>query len=94
MVDDHIYHGYLVICKSKIPFTMYYGSALFFLHVNYIIYKHFDRSLHIGSLIPTYVQNFRPILFFEILGFKVRIMIREMDLLPYLHVSGPIQTKF
>ena len=30
------------------------------LHVNYIVYKHFDWSLHVGSSGPTYVQNFRP----------------------------------
>ena len=42
------------------------------LHVNYIVYKHFDRSLHVGSLDPTCVQNFRPVplTVFEILGFK------------------------
>ena len=44
------------------------------LQVNYIVYKHFDRSLHIGSLDPTCVQNFRPVplTFFEILGFKLK----------------------
>ena len=26
------------------------------LHVNYIVYKHFDRSLHVGSSDPTCVQ--------------------------------------
>ena len=36
--------------------------------------KHFDRSLHVGSLDPTSVQNFRPIplMVFEILGFKLK----------------------
>ena len=38
------------------------------LHVNYIVYKHFDKSLHVGSSDPTCVQNFRP----EILGFKLK----------------------
>ena len=44
------------------------------LHVNYICYKHFDRSLHIGSLDPTCVQNFRPVplTVFEIQGFKLK----------------------
>ena len=44
------------------------------LHVNYIVYKHFDRSLHIGSLDPTGVQNFRtvPLTVFEIQGFKLK----------------------
>ena len=44
------------------------------LHVNYIVYKHFDRSLHVGSLDPTCVQNFRPVplTVFEIQGFKLK----------------------
>ena len=31
------------------------------LHINYIVYKHFDRSLHLGLSDPTCVQNFRPV---------------------------------
>ena len=44
------------------------------LHVNYIVYKHFDRSLHVGSSNPTCVQNFRPapLMVFEIQGFKLK----------------------
>ena len=44
------------------------------LHVNYIVYKHFDRSLHVGSSDPTCVQNFRPVplTVFEIQGFKLK----------------------
>ena len=44
------------------------------LHVNYIVYKHFDRSLHVGSSDPTCVQNFRPVSLtvFEVLGFKLK----------------------
>ena len=40
------------------------------LHVNYIGYKHFDRSLHVGLS----VQNFRPVplMVFEIQGFKLK----------------------
>ena len=43
------------------------------LHVNYIVYKHCDRSLHIGVLDPTCVQNFRPVALtvFEIQGLKL-----------------------
>ena len=43
------------------------------LHVNYIVYKHFDRSLHIWVLDPTCVQNFRPVALtvFEIQGLKL-----------------------
>ena len=44
------------------------------LHVNYIVYKHFDRSLHVESSDPTCVQNFRPVplTVFEIQGFKLK----------------------
>ena len=44
------------------------------LNLNYIVYKHFDRSLHVGSLDPTCVQNFRPapLTVFEIQGFKLK----------------------
>ena len=41
------------------------------LHINYIVYKYFDRSL---SSDPTCVQNFRPVprMAFEIQGFKLK----------------------
>ena len=44
------------------------------LHVNYIVYKHFDRPLHIGSSDPTCMQNFRsvPLTVFETQGFKLK----------------------
>ena len=44
------------------------------LHINYIVYQHFDRLLHIGSSDPTCVQNFRPVpsTVCEILGFKLK----------------------
>ena len=45
------------------------------LHINYIFYEHFDHwSLHIGSLYPTCVQNFRPVSLtvFEIQGFNLK----------------------
>ena len=44
------------------------------LHINYIIDKHFDWSLHVGSSDPTCVQNFRPVALtvFEIQGFKLK----------------------
>ena len=43
------------------------------LHVNYIVYKHFDRSLHIWVLDPTCVQNFKAVALtlFEIQGLKL-----------------------
>ena len=44
------------------------------LHVNYIVYKTFDRLLHVGSLDPTCVRNFRlvALMVFEIQGFKLK----------------------
>ena len=44
------------------------------LHINYIVYKHFDKSLHVGSLDPTCVQYFRPVplTVFEIQGFNLK----------------------
>ena len=42
--------------------------------INCIVYKHFDKLLHVGSLGPTCMQNFRPVPFmvFEIQGFKLK----------------------
>ena len=39
-----------------------------------MVYKHFDRSLHVGSTDPTCLQNIRPVTLtvFEILGFKLK----------------------
>ena len=44
------------------------------LHVNYTVYKHFDRLLHVESSDPTCVQKFRPVPLkvFEIQGFKLK----------------------
>ena len=44
------------------------------LHVNYIVYKHLDKSLQVKSSDPTCVQNFRPVplTVFEILGFNLK----------------------
>ena len=49
---------------------MYYGSALLL----FTRKLYFDRSLHVGSLDLTCVQNFRPVplMVFEILGFKLK----------------------
>ena len=60
--------------QNYLPFIMYYGSALLLLHVKYIVYKHFDRSLNVGSSDPTCVQNFRPVplTIVEIQGFKLK----------------------
>ena len=75
------------------------------LYINYIVYKHFDRSLHAGLSDPTCVQNIRtvPLTVFEIQGFKLK---NENDndnkknwrnglfAICISHVSGPILTNF
>ena len=50
-----------VICKSISPLqciTRVNGCCL---HINYIVYKHLDRSLHVETSEPTCAQNFRPV---------------------------------
>ena len=57
-----------------LPFIMYYGSALLLFTCKVHCLQNFGRSLHIESLHPTQVQNFRPVSLtvFEILGFKLK----------------------
>ena len=61
----------------------------------FVVNKHFDRSLHVGSPDPTCVQKFRPVplTVFEIQGFKLKNKKDNNDnkkknwrnrLLPYL----------
>ena len=40
----------------------------------HIVYKHFDRLLHVGSSDPTWGQNFIliPHMVFEMVGFKLK----------------------
>ena len=73
------------------------------LHVNYIVYKHFERSLHVRSSDPTCVQNFRPVplTVFEIQGFKLKNKndkrqeeLEKWTVCHISHVSGPILTKY
>ena len=44
------------------------------LHVNYIVYKHFDRSLHVGYWSLPVCKKFRPVplTVFEIQGFNLK----------------------
>ena len=73
--DGHIYHGYPVICKSIYPLLCITEVAWLCccLHINYIVYKHFDQSLHIELSDPTCMQKFRPVplMVFEIQGLKL-----------------------
>ena len=65
--------GIMLYAKVS-PFIMYYGSALLLFTHKIHCLKHFGRSLHIVSLDPTKVKNFRPAscTVFEILGFKLK----------------------
>ena len=60
--------------QKYLSFVIYLGVHCCCLHVNYIVYKQFYRSLHVVSSDPTCVQNFRPVPFtvFEIQGFKLK----------------------
>ena len=62
------------------------------LHVNYIVYKHFDRSLHVRSSDPTCVQYLRPV---SLTVFEIR-QEEELEKWTFCHIShvnGLIQTK-
>ena len=67
--DGHIMLLYAKVC----PLYYVLWECIVVVYTNYIFYKHFDRSLHVGLLDPTCVQNFRsiPLAVFEILGFKL-----------------------
>ena len=64
----------LLLCKSISPLLCTMGVHCCYLHVNYIVYKHFDMLLHVRSLDLTYAQNCRPVPLtdFEILGLKLK----------------------
>ena len=59
--------GVLLYAKVS-PLYNVLWECLCCLQVKYIVYKHFDWSLHVGSLDPNCVQNFRsvPLTVFEI----------------------------
>ena len=65
--------GVLLYAKVS-PLYNVLWECIVVVYTNYIVYKHFDRSLHVGSLDPTCVQNFRPAPFmvFEIQGFNLK----------------------
>ena len=56
------------------------------LHVNNTVYKHFDRSKHVGSSDPTSVQNIRPLplMAFEIPGLKLKKDENKNGLFPII----------
>ena len=64
--------GILLYAKLSPLYNVLWEWLCCCLQVNHIVYKHFDRSLHVVSSDPTCVQVFRPVFitFFEILGFK------------------------
>ena len=63
-----------------------------------VVYKHFDKSLHIESSGPTCVQKFRPVhlTVFEIQGFKLKNKNGNDKKFAIIisHVCHPILTKF
>ena len=58
-----------IICKSISP--LYCITGVHCLHVIYIVYKHFDRSLQIGLSDPTCEQN-SDLYLIRFLGFKLK----------------------
>ena len=65
--------GILLYAKVSPLYNVLWEWLCCCLQVNYIVYKHFDRSLHMRLLDPTCVQNFRlvPLTIFEIQGLKL-----------------------
>ena len=53
---------------------MYYGCELLLFQHKLLCLQTFDRLLHVESLYPTCIQNFKPVPLtgFEILGFKLK----------------------
>ena len=64
--DGHTYVALVSCCMQK--YLLLWECLCCCLQVNYIVYKHFDRSLHIGSSDPRPVS----LTVFEILGFKLK----------------------
>ena len=66
--------GILLYAKVSLLYNVLWEWLCCCLQVNYIVYKHFDRLVHIVSLISACLQNFRPLTLtvFEILGFKLK----------------------
>ena len=58
--------------QKYVLFIMYGGECIVVVYT--YVYKHFDKSLHVGSSDPTCVSNFRHVSLtvFEILGFKLK----------------------
>ena len=48
----------VLLCKGISLFNVLWECLCCYLHVSYIVYKYFDKSLHIGSSDPTCVQSF------------------------------------
>ena len=84
--------------QKYLSFIMYYRSGFV------VVYKHFDRSLHIWLLDPTCVQNFRRVSLtvFEIQGLKLNKKKKKQKknwsnglfAIYISHVSCSILTKF
>ena len=53
--------GILLYAKVSSLYIVLWEWLCCCLQVSYIVYKHFDGSLHIWVLDPTCVKNFRPV---------------------------------
>ena len=93
----------LLYAKVSLLYNVLWEWLCCCLQVNCIVYKHFDRLMHIGLLDPTCGQKFRsaPLTVFEIQGLKTEQQEEEAEeqLEKWIfwhisHVSGPILTKF
>ena len=65
--------GILLFAKVSPLYNVLWEWLCYCLQVNYIVYKHFNKSLHIWILEPTCMQNFRhvPLMVFDIQGLKL-----------------------
>ena len=65
--------GVLLYAKVSPLYNVLWEWLCCCLQVLYIVYKHFDKSLHIWLLDPTCVQYFRPVphTVFDIRGLKL-----------------------
>ena len=83
--------GVLLYAKVSVLYNVLRGCRCL-LKVNYIVYKHFDRLLHIGSLNTTCVQNFRSLtlMVFEILGFKLKKKNKKKNWRNGLFATSPM----
>ena len=76
-ISNRVFAWAKFVCHTTMDILLYAKVSLLY-NVLWdcivVVYKHFERSLHVESADPTCVQNFRPVPFtvFEIQGFKLK----------------------